>query len=180
MHDRSIPPRIETLRRLCMLAASLTIGTFIWFLLGDSDSLVAEETPAKRAVASEEILAEVGGIPVTESEVRSLVADQLEALEAQRQRLLEAALEVRVRELIVEVAAAERGMSPADLVAMEVDQKLDQVAQVDVETFFEENAFSEPREEVEMEIRRRLRMEAFIEELEKRPDVERSTEPLSP
>ena len=177
MHDRSVPPHTENIRRACMLVASLTIGTVIWFLLGDSDSLVAEETPPKPP-RSESVLAEVGGIPVTEDEVRSLVADELEALEAQRRRLMEAALEIRVRELMVEVAAAERGVTPTELVVLEVEQKLDQVAQADVDAFIAESDLAEGQALDPMEVRRRLRMQSFIKELENRPDVERPSEPL--
>lgn len=170
MSDRSIPPRTETLRRVCLLAASFTIGTFIWFLLGDSDSLVAEETPNR--AARDEVLAEVGGIPVTEAEVKGMVAAELEALEAQRRRLLEAALEVRIRELIVEVAAAEQGISPDRLIESEVDQKLDLVAQSEVDALMTQTGPESSREVAEHQARRQLRMEAFIEELKNRPDVE--------
>lgn len=177
MHDRSVPPHTENIRRACMLVASLTIGTVIWFLLGDSDSLVAEETPPKPP-RSESVLAEVGGIPVTENEVRSLVADELEALEAQRRRLMEAALEVRVRELMVEVAAAERGVTPTELVVLEVEQKLDQVTQTDVDAFIAESGQVAEQAPDPTEIRRRIRMQSFVQELESRPDVERSSEPF--
>ncbi len=179
MHDRSVPPHTENIRRAFMLVASLTIGTVIWFLLGDSDSLVAEETPPKPP-RSESVLAEVGGIPVTEDEVRSLVADELQALEAQRRQLMEAALEVRVRELMVEVAAAERGVTPTELVVLEVEQKLDQVAQAEVDSFIAEAGLVDGQAVDPIEVRRRLRMQSFIQELESRPDVERSSEPPLP
>ncbi len=172
MHDRSVPPQTENIRRACMLVASLTIGTVIWFLLGDSDSLVAEETPSKPPRA-ESVLAEVGGIPVTEAEVRSLVSDELESLEIERRRLLEAALEVRVRELMVEVAAAERGITPTELIALEVDQKLDQVAQTEVDAFMAAAGLADTRELDPLMVRRGIRMQSFIQELESRPDVER-------
>ena len=175
MHDRSIPHQAETLRRICMVAASLTIGTFIWFLLGDSDSLVAEEPP-NLAPSAEQVLAEVAGIPVTESEVKSLVAEELEALEIERRRLMDTALEIRIRELMIEVAATEQGLSPVEFLVTEVDQKLDQVAQVDVDAYYRREGIDDPQAAVEGEIRRRLRMEAFIQELESRPDLDRSRE----
>lgn len=170
MHDRSTPPQAETLRRFCMVAASLTIGILIWVLLGDSDSLVAEEAPPAQTDA-DQVLVEVSGIPVTESEVRSLIADQLAALEAQRQSLMDAALKVRVRELIIEVAASEQGLSVSELVSQEVDDKLGLVAEADVNALYDREGLAVPKAQVEMELRRRLRMEAFIQELEIRPGV---------
>lgn len=174
MQDRSIP-QAETLRRVCMLVASLTIGIFIWILLGDSDSLVAEETPRVEA-STDRVLAQVSGIPVTESEVRSLVADELEALEARRRALMDQALEARVRQLLVEVVATEQGLSPEELINREVDLKIDQVPQPEVDAFYASQHLSQPRELVEGEIRRRLRLEAFLRELEDRPDLETGRE----
>ena len=178
MQDRSFP-QAETLRRVCMLAASLTIGILIWILLGDSDSLVAEETP-RTEMAGDRVLAHVSGIPVTESEVRSLVADELEALEARRRALMDQALESRVRELLVEVAATERGLSSQELLSREVDRKLDLVPQEEVDAYYTAQGLSEPRKQVEGEIRRRLRLEAFLQDLENRPDLETDAASTAP
>lgn len=172
MQDRSFP-QAETFRRLCMLAASFTIGTFIWFLLGDSDSLVAEETPVRDST-SDQVLAQVSGIPVTESEVLALVADELAALDEKRRLLMDQALEVRVHELMVEVAATEKGLSPEELLSLEVDQKIDQVSLPEVQAYYADHQIQQPLDQVEGEIRRHLRLEAFLAELESRPDLERS------
>lgn len=156
------------LRRLLLLSASLTIGTVIWFLLGDSDGLVAEEKllPAAHAAAPAPatVIAHVDGVAITEEDVVVDVAGELAKLEERRRQLLHAALESRIVDQLITAEAENRGVGVEALLALEVEAKLDLVEDAQLEARIE--SASAPRDSLaERELRRQIRFEAFVREL---------------
>ena len=155
------------LRRFLLLSASLTIGTVIWFLLGDSDGLVAEEKllPAAHAASppASTVIAHVDGVAITEEDVVIDVASELAKLEDQRRQLLQAALESRIVDQLIQAEAQNRGLAVEHMLALEVDAKLDQV---DADVLAAQMDPAEaPDETAALELRRRLRLAAFVQEL---------------
>jgi len=160
------------IRRLFLVSASLAIGTVIWFLLGDSDGLVAEEKliPAAHAAvpAPAVVIAHVDGVPISEEDVLIDVAGELAALEQQRRQLLQTALEGRIAEQLLAAEAETLGTSVADLLSSEVDAKLDQVPEADLEARLVDlraEQGAEIPDALVQETRRQLRLAAYIEEL---------------
>lgn len=167
-----------TVRRLLLLAASLTIGISIWHLLGDSDGLVAEEkSPHLHALDAaahepEAVLAHVDGVAITDRDVESLVADQLAALQEQRAQLMAEALESQIAEHLLEAEALSLSLDREQLLRIEVEEKLDQIADVEVESLYASQVFSEPLPALETKLRRQLRLQAYVAELRRRAAVD--------
>ncbi|MEM1178700.1 MAG: hypothetical protein AAGM22_10175 [Acidobacteriota bacterium] len=155
------------LHRLFLLGASLTIGTVIWFLLGDSEGLVAEEKllPAAHAstpsVPPSEVIAHVDGVAITGDDIRYDIAEQLDQLEEQRRLLLRQALESRIARQLLQTEASVRGLSVDALLAEEVDGKLDTVDP----SLLESRTPGDTSPEARNELRRQLRLQAFVAEL---------------
>ncbi|MEM8996216.1 MAG: hypothetical protein AAGF23_15620 [Acidobacteriota bacterium] len=154
-------------RRLFLLSASLTIGTVIWFLLGDTDSLVAEEKlfPAAHATTAPtplpDVIAHVDGVAILQQDVLIEVQDQLAALDEERRKLLRSGLETRINRQLIATEAAVRGVDVDALLAEEVEAKLETV---DPARLAARTSGEMPPEAV-LEVRRQLRLQAFIAEL---------------
>lgn len=174
MNDR--PTSGQGTRRVLLVVASVIIGSFVWYLLPDSDQLEAREAPRAASAATlptsapiGSIVARVGEIPITERELRIEVADEIAAIE---RRLLEEARERRIRELLLDAAAAARGTDRATLLAEEIDARLDSVPEAAVAAYRAAHAEAGLTEK---EIRRRLRLDAFCAEIENRVEIVRSS-----
>ncbi|MEM8933157.1 MAG: hypothetical protein AAGE94_18360 [Acidobacteriota bacterium] len=159
--------------RVFLVVASLIIGSCVWFFLLDSDELVAQEAPATDSTRTpfppDPLAARVGDRAITERELRDAIADQLAETE---QRLLAEALEQRIQTVLLDAEAAARGIDRATLLAEEVDARLDRVSDAAVADALAV-AGLDATAEVERQIRRKLRLEAFCAELERRADVDR-------
>ena len=165
-----------TLRRLFLATASLAIGTVLWFLLDDSDGLVAEEkllptAPVK--APADEVLAHVGGVAITRQRVEADIAPRLDELAEEARRLRAEALEARIAEQLLITAAETRGVDLETLLELEVEARLDEVADAEVEALYRAlgATATEPRAEIETRLRRELRRQALIEELRRRSAI---------
>ncbi len=167
---------------------SLVLGLTLLLAVGLACSVSETVVHAAKAESGEQkILAMVGGVPVTEEEVEAAVAGELLRLARERHQALERGLEQVMAQKLVEVEAAERGLSPEELLAQEVDEKLVEPTDEDVDAFFEARKaqIRQPKEQIAGRIRDRLRQQRYqeahqglIERLKKEHGYESFLEPL--
>ena len=165
-------------KRLLLLAATLAVGAVVWFMLGESESVTAAETPKPASGGS--VLATVDGVDITEAEVKESIAGQLLKLERDRHDLIEQAVKTKVRDALLAAAAEKRGVTREELIEADVNGKLAEVPAEEVDTFYEQRKrqIRAPKEQVEDQIRRFIRYESFMTELEDAADIEMLTEPF--
>lgn len=173
MHDRPTEKRLLA-RRLLLLAASLAVGAVVWFMLGESETITAAETPSEKA------LARVNGTPITEKAVLDAIAGQLIKLRRDRHDLITRTVETEVRNALIAGAAEERGVSREELIEAEVNGKLAEVPAEEVDAFYEarKQQIRAPKEQVEERIRTFIRYEGYVEELKAAAKIEILTEPF--
>ncbi len=163
-----------TLRRLFLLAAILAVGSVVWFMLGDSESLTAEETPGQK------VLARVDGTVITETQITEAIAGQLLKLKRDRHDLIERTVDAEIRKVVLANAASERGISTEELLKLEATDKAGAIPAAEVDAFYEARKaqIRQPKESVEERIRQILASEAFYERLEGAAEIEKLTEPF--
>ena len=185
MHDRQIEGK-TTAQRLFLLTASLCVGAVGWFLMGETDSLDAAETASQITktqmethLDGERVLATVGEVALTESEILDSVAGELAQLDQQRRVVIARAVDSKVRETLIDQEARLRGVDAESLVVEEVDRRSAKVSDAAVESFYLGNPhrFDQPIEVVANQIRRHLAFEGFIEELRNSHPVDLAIEP---
>jgi hypothetical protein len=167
------------LRRFLLVTASLLIAASIWFLLDDSDNLVAAERSGAYPSQSD-VVAEVEGVEITGGEVETLVATELQRLEQERRRLLDGALEARIRQVLLDTAAESEGLSSQELLDREVEAKLDQVSLAEVASAARARQLDLDAPGVETTLRRELRLRAFLASLGQGADVVRYADGSAP
>ena len=173
MHDRPIA-RHTFGKRLFMLGASLAVGAVVWFMLGESENITAAEA------GDEKVLARVNGVSITAAEVEESVASQLIKLQRDRHDLIAKAVDTKVRNALLDAAAAKRGITAEELVELEVNQKLAEVAAEKVDAFYEarKQQIRAPKAQVEEQIRKLLLYEDFMGSLKTAAEIEILTEPF--
>lgn len=181
MNDRPIEGK-STIQRLFILTASLIVGAIGWFLMGESESIVAEPAAAKAPPETQpkEVLARVGDVELTFADMQQELAGELMKLERQRHQLMARGVENKVRDLLIEREAERRGLTREALIAQEVDAKLDTVPAADVDAFYEKGKaqIRQPKNSVEPQIRNYLAMERFVDALREAEEVDILTQPF--
>lgn len=147
---RSIFERGQHLRgwRVYTVAALLAFVNFAPYPshnLGMTAAWAAE--PATRGA---EVLAEVDGKPITEEALRAKIRGQLVRLEAQIYDLKQRGLEAMIAELLIENAAAAKGLSTDKLLEQEVDSKVAEPTQLEIEAYYQgqKDKLRQPLEEI--------------------------------
>jgi protein-disulfide isomerase len=143
-------------------------------------------------------MASVDGVAITESQVREESADDLESLELKKlvekassaqneHEILAKGLERIVEEKLLAAEAAKQGISKEELTAREVDKKVQETTNEEIERFYETNQqrIKMEKEEALPQIAKYLRKQkttlarqTYLEKLEKEHKVVRSLEPL--
>jgi len=161
-------PTVHNLRRLLLLTASLGVGVVLWFVLGESEAVVADVS------GGHGVLARVNGVAITEAEVLAATAAELRQLETRRQEILDGYLDAKVRALLIETAARQRGVSPKQFLDAEIEARLAEIPQARVDAFYEarKDALGQPLEDVENQIRETLARQDLFAELAASGDVE--------
>jgi protein-disulfide isomerase len=100
----------------------------------------------------------VGGSPISEAELLGKVAPQLQQLRHQEYQLKEDALESLINEKLVAAEAARRSISPAELLAQEVDSKVRQLTDAELQAVYTEqkSRINRPFEEIKEQLRQVL------------------------
>ncbi len=175
MHDKH---RGEiTLQRLLLLTAAVGIATFGWFLLGDSEPVIAEEA-AMAKKGSSKVLARINGQELTEAEVVKEAKGQLLKIERDRHELISGMVKQRVLDMLMEQEAKKRGITKEELLQAEVQGKASEVPQAEVDAFYTERQIRAPKEQIEPRIREYLRSQAFNTSLEESAEVEYMMDPF--
>ncbi len=170
------------IKRLLLLAAIVAVGAVVWFMLPESESMIAGETAKPKAAAAEgqEVLARVNGVDITRQAVEDSIAGQLLKMERDRHDLIGKAAESRVRDALLSAQAEERGLSTEELIEAEVAAKLAEVPAAEVDAFYQarRQQIRAPKEQVEDQIRRFLSFEGYIGDLKEAAEIEILTEPF--
>ncbi len=167
------------------LSRGLALGAILAMTVGLLPACSAQGGGAE-AKPAPSVVAEVDGKPVTQADLEAAAAPQLKQIEAQRQKILEGVLGQLIEDRLVEAEAASRGMKAEDLMAAEVDGKVAQVTDADVDAWYEENKarVRQPKEQVVSQIKAFLEQqrtgearEAFLGSLKQKHKVKVLLEP---
>jgi protein-disulfide isomerase len=143
--------------RLHTVAALLA---FVSFAPWPSDDMgIARAQAAEKAARGAEVLAEVDGKPITEEALRVRIRGQLVRLEAQIYDVKQRGLDAMIGELLLEKTAAAKGLSPEKLLEQEVDSKVAEPTQPEIEAFYQgqKDRLNQPLEEVKGRIAQALK-----------------------
>ena len=107
---------------------------------------------------SQQVVASVGGQTITEEELLSKIAPQLQQLKNEEFQLKQDALESLINQKVVEAEARRQGISPAEFLKQEVDSKLTSATDAEIEAFYEghKDQINEPLAQAKDEIRQAL------------------------
>jgi protein-disulfide isomerase len=110
------------------------------------------------AAGGDEVVAQIDGKPVTMADLEEAASPQLKRLEAERHKILESTLSQVVEQRLLEAEAEARGVSVEELLKAEVEDKISEVTDEDVDKWYEENKerVRRPKEEVAEQIKRFL------------------------
>lgn len=100
-------------------------------------------------------VAQVDGRPIAWKDLQAQVAADLQRLEIERQRVLEAGLDALLAERLLEAEAARRKVSVDDLLRSEVTEKTAAVTEAEVDAWYTQNQvrIRQPKEQVAEQIR---------------------------
>jgi protein-disulfide isomerase len=137
----------------------------------------AKKAQEKAAAVEDEVVAQVAGEAITMSQLEEAKSAQLKRLEQERYDLLRAALDEVAMEKLVEKAAADRGLTPEELMRAEVQDKIVPPTPEELQARYDANkdraggrSFEEVRPAVErmmLEERTNTRLAQFNDELKK-------------
>lgn len=173
--ESSANPSSKLVRRLSLVLAAIAVGALGWVLLGEGDSLRAAESGKPAAGAGSPVVATFGDEKITEAEVAKRAANELRALDRQRHEILQANVRNELNDRLVATEAKARGLSAQDLLAIEVDAKVGDITDADIDAFYaqRQSQIRQPKEQVADQIRQYLRQQqqqqryqAFITSLE--------------
>lgn len=156
------PEGRSTAQRLCLLGASLALGSLGWILMGESESLTAAESPE-----AAKIMARVDGVAITEAEVQRTAAQALHRLEVQRKEILADALRQEVESQLLEAEATRRGITLEALLEAEVESRLATITEQDVLDFAAQQGAAQqapgdqPTEEIRALLKEERRQAAY-------------------
>ena len=175
--------------RRWILAAGLAAAALVGVWVVSGDALLAEKESEEEAAP--EIMATVGEVEIGRAELEELLAGDLNRLEKEfeknRHQLLEQGLENLIVEKLVEVEAESRGISVDDLINEEIESKLDEVSEEQVDAFYEaqKGRIQQPKEDVAEQIKEYLVgqqaqqvQQAFITGLREKYEVRSFLEPI--
>lgn len=161
-------------RRFSIPAAVLACG-----LAGVALSGCAGGECAEDAAGEDEVLATIDGSPVTMSDINEQVGGQLDELDYQyrsrRHDLVDNTLRSIVRNRLLEDEAAARGVAPEELVANEIDAKV-QVTEAEVTNWYNANQARLGGRSLDQ---LRTRIQEFLESTKREQVFERFTNELA-
>ncbi len=108
-------------------------GIFPACSAADGDQAAKAESTASNVVAV------IGGEPVTMSDLEEIAAPQLKQLDRQRYQILERSLDQLVEQKLLEMAASKAGKTTEELIESEVNAKITAVTDAEVDAWYEEN-----------------------------------------
>jgi protein-disulfide isomerase len=128
-------------RQFLILGLALLFGTSC--SKGGPDTAQAAPSAIGNDPAIPEVLATVGGAPVTRADVRNLAGDQLDLIESQyrkqKSKIVQDALDAILRERVIDAEAKKQGKTVEALILAEAGGSYDPT-DVDIETWYKENS----------------------------------------
>jgi protein-disulfide isomerase len=149
--------------RWAMVGGAILFGVIgVWIVA--NTAVLAGKDDSGEAAASD-VVATVGDVTITESDLEEVVSSELKRLERERHQLFEQALENLVSAKLLEVEAAARGISTEALVEAEVSGKVGEVSDEQVDEFYESRKaqINQPKEQVAPQIRQFLQQQQLQE-----------------
>ncbi len=166
------------------LGAVLVMGYWI----ASETALLADKAEAvEPAPAEADVLARIGDRVIRQEEVEEAVSQQLRDLDRQRHQTLEQGLEQAIAEALLDMEAAATGVSVEKLVATEVDGKVPQVTEEEINAFYEQRKaqINQPLEQISGRVRQFLtqqrrqgRYAEFLESLEAKYEPQSFLDPM--
>ena len=164
-------------------------GTFflaVGLMLGYAGSQFDQARASRpEPISSTVPLALVEDTEISGAEVRSTRPAEFLNLERQLHDLRSQALESAIQEELINREAEARGIEPSELVRIEVDEKVEDPSDEEVEAFYRARQIQGPLEQIAPQIRAFLRdqergglLATFLAELETRYSVERRLDPF--
>jgi protein-disulfide isomerase len=132
--SNSINPSVS--RGRAVLAFTLLLGLCLYL---PACSAADGDSSATAVSASDEVVAVIGGNPVSMTELEEIAAPQLKQIERQRYQILEGALNQLVEKKLLELAAEKKGVTTDELLEAEVNSKITEVSDAEVDAWFEAN-----------------------------------------
>jgi protein-disulfide isomerase len=149
-----------------------------------TDRAAADKTPP----AGEDVMAVVGDLEIKVSDLEEANADRFLEIERNRHELLESTLEMVIREKLLELEAAAAGVSVDELTANEIDAKVAEPTEGEVDVFYEARKADlrgQPKEAVAPQIREYLAAQArqkaymgYVGNLRSKYEVKSYLEPM--
>ena len=143
---------------------------------------------ASGALTAEEVVARIGDLEISMTELEQAVAGQLEQIDRQRHLLLEGSIGPLVDQKLIEMESQKRGISLQELLEAEVNSKAGAVSPEDVDAWYNENrgrVGNQTKEQLAGQIEmflvqqnRQQRSLQFLKDLRKEYGVEIVFEPL--
>lgn len=127
----------------CLGAATMTLGM----------------VPAMEAAPYKETLAIVSGQALDEEDLKPLIQGQLQQLQQQEYQIKRKALDELINQKLIEVEAKKKGLDSKKLLAQEVDAKIPEPTNSEVEGFYlaQQGQLNKPLEEVKPQLRQQLK-----------------------
>ena len=134
-----------------MLSAAL-MGSVI--LLASASTVQSQDSPQKRNP-----VAVVGGQPIYEEDLLPLIQSQMRQVRQQEYKLKSQALENLVNQKLLEAEAKEKGIGPGKLLEQEVDSKIPDPTDAEMEAFYmaRKDRINRPLEEVKEPLRQSMK-----------------------
>lgn len=110
--------------------------TFTFFLLLGFGGLSGHASAAGPDVQP---VAEIDGQPIARGELEAFAADQLREIDKKRHQILEASLAGLIEKRLLEREAARRQVTVAELLATEVDSRVEPVTETEIDAWYEQN-----------------------------------------
>jgi len=109
--------------------------------------------------SSPALLATVAGEPVNEDELQPLIQAQLQQIRNQEYQIKSRALETLIERKVLAAAAKERSLSPEDLLKQEVDPKVQEPTDSEIETYYlgQKDRLGRPLDEVRPQLYQSLK-----------------------
>jgi protein-disulfide isomerase len=130
------------------LLGALALAVALPACAAESAPAAAPKTASKSAPAAAskpasgakgDVVAEVGGKPITMAELEEALAPQLANLERQKRKIIEDGVADVVNDRLVETEAAARGMTVQKLLEAEIDKKVTPVTDAEAQAFYDSN-----------------------------------------
>lgn len=171
------------------LLGAVTGAVIVLFLtgLGSRDGTGSMAGTSSSAGDGNEVVARIGSEEITLADLRSAQPDAHLQIDRERQELYETGLERLMGERLVEMEADSRGMTEEELIDLEVESKLSDPTDAEVEEFYQRNRarVQGTREQLDAPIRQFLRNQqaregfaALIAQLEEKYEAESYLEPF--